>query len=200
MFSNTLRWVQQSAALRKKWIVSNDEQNSANDGVLPDRVDPNHDVIRINSLWGNIMAGGAGVEYYFGYAWEESDLTCEDFRSRANMWKQSHYALSFFRDNAVPFWEMSNDNFRLPDESTDWVLSSDDGSVLVVYRKTVDTSAINMVGLSGRYSVHWYNPREGGPLMQGSVPLIIAGGSAPILYGEAPGADYNDWVVLLRQV
>lgn len=55
VFSNTLRWVLQSAALGKKWIVSNDEQNSANDGVLPDRVDPSHDIIRINSLWGNIM-------------------------------------------------------------------------------------------------------------------------------------------------
>jgi hypothetical protein len=55
VFSNTLRWVLQSAALGKKWIVSNDEQNSANDGVLPDRVDPTHDIIRINSLWGNIM-------------------------------------------------------------------------------------------------------------------------------------------------
>lgn len=192
--------MQQSAALRRKWVVSNDEQNPANDVVLPDRVDPNHDIIRINSLWGNIMAGGAGVEYYFGYGFEQSDLTCEDFRSRANMWKQSQYALSFFRDNAVPFWEMSNDNSRLPDESTDWVLSSDDGSVLVVYRKTIDTSAIYMVGLSGRYSVDWYNPREGGPLMQGSVEQIIAGGSTPIFYGEAPGADDNDWVVLLRQV
>lgn len=55
VFSNTLRWVLQSDALGKKWIVSNDEQNSANDGVLPDRVDPDHDFIRINSLWGNIM-------------------------------------------------------------------------------------------------------------------------------------------------
>jgi Domain of unknown function (DUF5060) len=55
VFANTLRWVLQSSAVGKKWIVSNDEQNSANDGVLPDRVDPTHDFIRINSLWGNIM-------------------------------------------------------------------------------------------------------------------------------------------------
>lgn len=116
------------------------------------------------------------------------------------MWQQSRYALSFFRDNAVPFWEMSNDNARLPDGSNDWVLSSTDGNVLIVYRKSIDTPGINMVGLTGRYSIDWYNPREGGPLIQGSVPSIIAGSSTPIFYGDAPGSNEKDWVVLLRRV
>lgn len=54
-FSITLRWVTQSAAAGKKWVVANDEQNSAFNGVLPDSVDPDHDDIRENALWGNIM-------------------------------------------------------------------------------------------------------------------------------------------------
>jgi hypothetical protein len=146
------------------------------------------------------QAGGAGVEYYFGYGYEQSDLTCEDFRSRANMWQQSRYALMFFRDNAVPFWAMSNDNVRLLDGSNDRVLSSADGDILVVYRNSNGTQGISMVGLTGRYSVDWYNPREGGPLATGTVTSIIAGSSAPVSYGEAPGSDDKDWVVLLRQV
>jgi hypothetical protein len=133
------------------------------------------------------QAGGAGVEYYFGYGYEQSDLTCEDFRSRANMWKQSRYALSFFRENALPFWAMSNDNTRLPDGSNNWVLSSDDGDVLVIYRKSNDELGISMAGLSGRYSIDWYNPREGGALMEGVVPMVIAG-------------DDKDWVVLIRRL
>ena len=32
------------------------------------------------------MAGGAGVEYYFGYSLPENDLLCEDFRSRDRSW------------------------------------------------------------------------------------------------------------------
>jgi hypothetical protein len=55
VYANTLTWVQTSENMKHKWIVSNDEQNSANSGVLPDSVDPSHDDIRQNSLWGNIM-------------------------------------------------------------------------------------------------------------------------------------------------
>jgi hypothetical protein len=55
VFAATLRWVTQSAASGKKWVVANDEQNSALNGVVPDSIDPGHDVIRENVLWGNIM-------------------------------------------------------------------------------------------------------------------------------------------------
>jgi hypothetical protein len=145
------------------------------------------------------QAGGAGVEYYFGYGYEQSDITCEDFRSRANMWQQSRYALQFFRDNDVPFWAMSNDNVRLPDGSIDWVLSSNDGEILVVFRKGSNSLGISMVGLTGRYLIDWYNPREGGPLVQGTVTSIIAGSNTPISYGDAPGSNDKDWVVLIRR-
>ena len=66
VFADTLNWVQKSKATGRTWIVANDEQAPANVGVAPDSVDPEHNVIRTKALWGNIMAGGAGVEYYFG--------------------------------------------------------------------------------------------------------------------------------------
>ena len=50
------------------------------------------------------LTGGAGVEYYFGYSYDHSDLTCQDLRSRDNMWTQSKYALDFFTNNGIPFW------------------------------------------------------------------------------------------------
>jgi hypothetical protein len=74
VFSETLKWVTLSAASRP-WIVSSDEVGGANDGVLPDLNDPTHDEVRQDVLWGNIMAGGAGVEYYFGYQYPNSDIT-----------------------------------------------------------------------------------------------------------------------------
>jgi hypothetical protein len=55
VFQNTLQWVQASAAAGHKWIVTNDEQNPASTGVVPDSVDSNHDVIRQRALWGNMM-------------------------------------------------------------------------------------------------------------------------------------------------
>jgi hypothetical protein len=55
VFENTLRWVTESTTSSRMWVVTNDEQNPAKVGVLPDSVDRNHDIIRIDALWGNIM-------------------------------------------------------------------------------------------------------------------------------------------------
>ena len=48
----------------------------------PDADDPSHDEVNGPVLWGNLMAGGAGVEWYFGYKFAHSDLNCEDWHSR----------------------------------------------------------------------------------------------------------------------
>jgi Domain of unknown function (DUF5060) len=55
VFRNTLSRISQSAKAGRTWIVSNDEQGSASIGVVPDRVDADHDDIRTQVLWGNIM-------------------------------------------------------------------------------------------------------------------------------------------------
>jgi hypothetical protein len=55
VYNFTIKMIQMSDDEGRDWVVSNDEQNNARTGVLPDIVDPNHDIIRQNSLWGNIM-------------------------------------------------------------------------------------------------------------------------------------------------
>ena len=62
VFADTLEWVTRSDGAGRRWVVANDEQGNAQEGVKPDNDDPTHDVVRKNVLWGNIMAGGAGVE------------------------------------------------------------------------------------------------------------------------------------------
>ena len=54
-FQQTLQWVNESATSGRKWIVSYDEQAPSTDGVVPDSDDPNHDNIRQNVLWANLM-------------------------------------------------------------------------------------------------------------------------------------------------
>lgn len=90
IYSDTLKWVNQSDALGKPWVVANDEQAGAGLGVVPDgeAADKDHNDARAKVLWGNLMAGGAGVEYYFGFRFRESDLTLQDFRSRDQLWDQ----------------------------------------------------------------------------------------------------------------
>ena len=116
------------------------------------------------------------------------------------MWKQSRHALNFFRDNDIKFWEMSNDDSRLPDESPNHVLSSIDGETLIVYRLNSDESEVSMQDLSGSYSVQWYNPREGGPLLAGTITTVVSGTGRSTFFGSAPGSNDQDWVVLLRKL
>ena len=106
----TLKWIAESKQAGRPWVVANDEQGPADMGVPPDpgyqgsdgkarqgkRTYDLHD-IRKQTLWGNLMAGGAGVEYYFGYTLPQNDLRCEDFRSRERSWEYCAIALRFFR-------------------------------------------------------------------------------------------------------
>ncbi len=56
--------------------------------LIPDTEDPNHDNARKNGLWGAMMAGAWGTEWYFGYEHPHSDLSCQDYRSRDLFWDQ----------------------------------------------------------------------------------------------------------------
>lgn len=77
----TKHWIEASGEAGKQWIVNIDEIGPHYNGLLPDDVDPEHDTVRYEVLWGNLMAGGAGVEWYFGYKFPNSDLSAEDFHT-----------------------------------------------------------------------------------------------------------------------
>eukprot|EP00977_Amphora_coffeiformis_P012474 scaffold3077_cov162-Amphora_coffeaeformis.AAC.33 len=193
-FERALEWIQKSAQAGRKWIVANDEQGSADLGVLPDEVDPSHDEIRKKVLWANFMAGGAGVEYYFGYQYASSDLTCEDLRSRDNMWTQSKQALDFFKNYQVPFWNMTNANSRVTQGN--FCLAEGSDNVIVIYlpnggNETIDLSGANI------YRIHWYDPLLGGELQIGSVTHVNPNHQQSL--GSPPYSPDHDWVVRLER-
>lgn len=190
VFADTLYWVDQSNNYDKKWVVANDEQGNANVGVVPDANDPDHDVIRKNVLWANLMAGGAGVEYYFGYGFAHSDLTCNDFRSRDVMWTQSRYALDFFHLH-VPLGAMTNRNDLVASDSA-WCLANSE--VYVIYLRNGGTTTINLP--DGEYTAGWFDPRNGGDLQNGS-RIGLTGGTA-VQVGNAPNSENMDWAVVIK--
>jgi hypothetical protein len=104
--AQTLEWIERSAKAGRPWFVCLDEIGPADTGVKPDAGDPEHFEVRWHSLWGNLMAGGAGVEWYFGYKYAHNDLNAEDWRSRDRMWDQTRHALEFFQRH-LPFSRMS---------------------------------------------------------------------------------------------
>lgn len=197
---HTLEWITASTAAGQPWVVANDEQNGANTGVTPEADYPgmdgrpdNHDDIRHHTLWGNLMAGGAGVEYYFGYKYPESDLACNDWRSRDQMWDYTHYALAFFNDY-LPFHEMVAQD-QLIDQPG--YCFAKPGSIYAVYLPEAEGKIkLDLSGFGGQsFYVAWYNPRSGGALVAGSLASIKGGGKT--MLGNPPLQTNEDWVALI---
>lgn len=209
----TLRWVEASKAAGKPWVVANDEQNPANQGVPPDPGYKGFDGwgedksfgkynahdIRKYTLWGNLMAGGAGVEYYFGYGLPENDLLAQDFRSRDLSWEFCGHAIHFFHDNKIPFWRMRNRNElvgNIDASNTTFCLGRED-EIYVVYLLKGGTTDIDLSEASGTFFVNWFNPRSGGDLQSGSVKEVRAGKQVSL--GDPPSDPQEDWVILLAK-
>jgi hypothetical protein len=187
----TEKWIRLSKDHSIPWVVCSDELGPANTGVMPDADDPDHDTIRKEALWGNLMAGGAGVEWYFGYRYDHGDLSCEDWRSRDMMWDQTRYALEFFQTQ-LPFQRMEGH-----DELTDkGYCFAEPGSVYALYLPGGGNAVLDLTGHQGQYSVTWYDPRNGGSPVRGSRSFLEGGRKVPT--GTPPDHTDKDWVCLIR--
>jgi hypothetical protein len=184
---------ERSAKAGRPWVIFGDEQPSANVGVMPDENDPAHDIPRTQALWGNLMGGGAGVEWYFGYTYPHMDLNCEDWRSRDRMWDQTRHALTFFRQH-LPFWQMAPGNAL--GTGKDIRVLAQPGQVYAVYLPAGGEASVKVD--SGDYAVRWFNPRSGGNLATGSVARVKGPGLANI--GKPPADPDRDWAVLVERV
>ena len=181
-------WVERSATAGKKWIVACDEPGDASYALATDKDDPGHDNARMNALWGTLLGGGQGVEWYFGYKFDQSDLTCQDWRSRDLMWDQCRWALEFFRDCEVPFWKMSPQDGL--SQTGNWVLASasDDHDFHLVAQ--VRGGMAELALPSGQFGYGWFNPRAGGGLVSWGK---VKGGA---MHRFTP-PDAKDWILLL---
>jgi hypothetical protein len=190
----TKTWVDLSAAAGHEWLVGVIEINPTSTGVLPDAEDYWHDTVRKHSLWGNLMAGGSGSVYFFGYAHPHSDLDMEDWRSRDHFWDLLRHAHQFFT-RFLPFHEMSHADELTPNPR-DFVFAKRN-DVYAVYLQDGGTTKLDLTGAAGTFDVHWYDPRFGGELQEGTVRTVTGG--APRSLGHAPRDRGRDWAVLVRR-
>jgi len=204
----TLLWVERSAKTGRPWVVSFDEVGPAALGLQPDADDRDHDDMRQRGLWGSLMAGGAGVEWYFGSTevgvlgrekqriwW---DLETEDWRTREEMWRQTRVALDFF-ERHLPFARMRPAD-RLASHGDSWALASP-GEVYALYLRPPGATRHTELDLGPwerEYEVLWYDTRRGGDLRKGSVERTF--GPGPRVLGDPPEAPERDWAVLVRRV
>lgn len=181
----TLR--ERSARAGHRWVIYGDEQ-----GPPVERGATNTDVLRKRALWGNLMGGGAGVEWYFGYQDDFGDVQSEDFRLAEPLWEDTRHALDFFQAH-LPFWRMAPNNDL---SNADYTLAAP-GEVYAVYMDRRQTVRLDLTGYTGTFEVLWYNPREGGALQTGSVTQVVGGDERNL--GNPPGGGSNDdWAILVR--
>lgn len=202
----TKKWIAESKKSGHQWVVAHDEQAPADGGVPPDasyasrnKEQPKYTQadIRKHTLWGNLIAGGAGVEYYFGYKLAEHDMDCEDWRSRDAAWDDCRHALEFFEKNPMPLVEMhSADELAKASGKHGPYCLAKPGSVYLVYALQGGEPKLDLSDADGTYQVNWYDPRNGGELQSGSV-VSVEGGDRRSL-GEAPNTPGEDWLILIR--
>jgi len=209
-----LQWISESEKSGKAWVVTNDEQNPHYTGVPPDPGYENFDGtarpekgsrpytlhdIRKYALWGVLTAGGAGVEYYFGYTLPQNDLGCEDWRSRDQSWDYCRIALNFFRENKIPFWEMKNEDRLIDNRQNDnsKYCFAKTGEVYLVYLPNGGSTELDLENSNSKFNIRWFNPRTGGSFLSGSMKEVKGPGKVSL--GEPPTDNGEDWVILVNK-
>jgi hypothetical protein len=197
-FIGTKNYVDWSFNAGKPWVVACDEPGDSQYSLRPDS-DPgaSHLNARRDALWANIMAGGAGCEFYFGYRLADSDLTCQDFRSRDAFWDYCRHALAMFRDHEFSFELMKNQNALVSGSGDNGNRClARPGHAYLVQLRAGGNHTLNLEGAAGTFSVQWLNPRDGSP----AVDATALEGGATVSLGSPPDSPGEDWIVLVKSL
>jgi len=184
----------QSREAGQEWSITMDEIGMWHTGALTDTADPGHPSLTRHALWGSLLSGAAGVEWYFGGLHVHNDLNSEDWRQRDQLWEITANAKVFF-ETYLPYWEMEPAH-KLIAGGKGYCLRKR-GEVYALYLFDYQGQAIDLAGEKGSFSVSWFDPWKGGELQNGSVASITGGGG--ISLGASPGEKQQDWVVLLQK-
>lgn len=169
-----------------KWYVAMDEIGPWHTGALADTATENHETLQREVLWGSLLAGAGGVEWYFGAKQTYNDLTSESWKVRDHLWTITNYAKTFFQEN-LPFWEMTAMDGLV---KKGYAFGKKE-EVYVFYLFGEDMHSLNLKEITGTFSQSWYNPNTG---EWKNSPEEVVGGKDLAIEAAA-----EDWVLLLKR-
>lgn len=189
---------QQSAAEGRPWIVYGTEQ--------PDRISEDLSDwarLRRDGLWGNLMGGGGGVQWYVAYQSDEfGDVNLGNFRLLEEVYKDSTIAREFFETRLPGYWFMEprNDLVRTND-GTIFALANPGILYAVYVEEGTADNELDLRNVVGIFNVGWYSPRSG---RYATAPQQVFGGDwvslGPPPYVETPefeGDTEDDYAIVV---
>ena len=174
-----LKWRNNSAEANKKWVVSFDRPFDFGS------IEPA--LFREKSLWASILAGAGGFEFNI----TAEERVVQDYSRFEGYWQHMKYLGDLFTSNNIPYQEMESKDELV---SNGWCFGKD-YEHYVIYLKNEGTTDIDILG---DYSVKWFDPRNGGVLVDGTVTTISSGTNVNL--GSPPNNTDLDWVVLLESL
>jgi hypothetical protein len=188
------QWKARAKTTGHEWLMMMDEIGMYHTGALSDSADRNHPTLTRYALWGTLLSGASGVEWYFGGNSPHNDLKSEDWRQRDQLWEITHQAKVFFQDH-LPYWKMLP-NHHLPSADGAYCFCLKE-EVYALYVPDYKRCTLNLKEASGTYNVFWFDPFSGGELQQGSVQTISGGKEQDL--GFPPSRPGEDWVMLVER-
>ncbi|MCK5443352.1 MAG: DUF5060 domain-containing protein [Maribacter sp.] len=192
-------WKNKSKSSGHNWLITMDEIGMWHTGAVSDSLTPNHDTLRRYVLWGSLLSGAAGVEWYFGANNKHNDLNTEDWRTRDRLWDLTYYAMAFFESH-IPYWEMVPEHSLINSKNAYCFRKTSE--VYVVYLPSEGKYTIDLREAKGEFSLQWFDPLNGGELQMGAVKILNGGkirdlGAPPSVSGDTTGT--QDWVALIKK-
>jgi uncharacterized repeat protein (TIGR02543 family) len=189
-------WRDKSEAAGRKWIVANDESWPVDNTLKGEER-------MLDYTWRTFMAGAEGLFQYTGYSIAAiGDITMENFRLIENTQKILISAKDLFQKPEINILlpQMKNENALVenPTGNDAPFCLAKKGEIYLVYRTSAtNQKPLNLGGVSGAYTVKWYNAKKGGDFQNGSVSTVVGGAAVDL--GIAPTDVNEPWVIVISK-
>lgn len=195
--AETLEWISRSTKRGQPWVVTADEFG---DGGVPVASSGALDMsFRAQFCWGNVLAGGGGVEVFSAYV----DQGLDDFRVFESAWSEFSRPMALFETHNIPFYAMTNRDDLVTTARTHsnaWLYAlAAPGDSYVIYESGNLEPQLDLSEYSGSFFVRWFNPRkeESTDLATGSLSTVKGGSKVGL--GKPPSDVGKDWVVVVAR-